>query len=145
MHVIALHRLEAAGSEDGGPGRGGGAVDAHGWEVRVVRGERREEAFAGDGVDAVALVGADEVGGGVVGVGGRVRGGGGGGCGVGGGGVRRRFADGDEGEALLVVGGDDGADLWEGDFEGFHGFGLELGWGVSGGGRGGLLSCRVEC
>lgn len=100
-------------------------MDAHGREIRVVGGERGEQAFAGDGVDAVALVGADEVGGRVVGVSGWVRGGGG--CGVGVGGWR--FADGDEGEALFVVGGDDGADLGEGDFEGFHGFGLQLGWG----------------
>ena len=43
-----------------------------------------------------------------------------------------------------VVGGDDGADFREGDFEGFHGFGLELWWGGVSVDVERLLLCRVR-
>ena len=85
--------------------------------------QRAQEAVGVHG-EAVALVRADEV----VGRVGGVEGEGGGGVAVG----RRR---GDEREALLVVGGDEGADLGEGGAEAADRAGLELAAGSSAGPR----------
>lgn len=82
---------------------------------------RQGESLRSDGRDAVALGGADAVAcrvggrfvGRVDGGGGRVGGHGGGGCIGGGGGGKGRGRS--KGEALLVVMGDDGLHLGEGD------------------------------
>lgn len=97
------HPPQRAALPDALPAVGQGAVDDFVRAGGVVGKEGREEVFAGDG-EGVALGGADEVVGRVVC---RRRGRGGGGSG-----------GGDQGEALLGVCGDDGAEFGEGDVEG---------------------------
>lgn len=69
MHVVAHHALEAAGGEDRGVEGVVGAVDDGSGDVGGCEGDGGEEGSGGDG-DAVALVGADEVVGGVCVIGG---------------------------------------------------------------------------
>lgn len=66
--MVPAHGPEAARREDARPRGGGGAVDAEGGGGGG--GQRGQEGCAVDGGDAVALVGADEVGARVVGEGG---------------------------------------------------------------------------
>jgi hypothetical protein len=101
------------------------------------RRQRRQEPVGADG-EAVALVGADEVVGRVGGVGGEGR-------------VAGGRRGGDEREALLVAGGDEGADLGEGGVEAADRPRLELAvdWSacprerVRGGGGGRTTSARL--
>lgn len=114
MHVRAAHALEAAAGADEGPAAARGAVDDGVAGFRGGGQGREQRGQVGDG-DAVALVGADEV---VCGVGGVDGGGGQGGVW-------------DEREALFGVGGDEGGERGESEFEGAEVPGGELRGGVS--------------